>query len=126
MPSFPFKKEDLGVERAVEVIGGVFHDALEANYGKEELSVAFASVCLNEGETIEAKGKPKRKTDDGREKPRCFVEFCCREGSEISGLAKQFGIEYSGLSKEFRSCQPSTVPTSVGVGLVRDCGWEGA
>ena len=102
MPSFPFRGEPSRLERGTDVVGGVFMDAIEAQYGMEdELSVAYASVCANADSIGQDSDKTKPETKGKRAKPRCFVEFCCREGSELSGVAKQFGIEYSGLSKEF-------------------------
>ena len=41
MPSFPFRGEPSRLERGTDVVGGVFMDAIEAQYGMEdELSVA--------------------------------------------------------------------------------------
>ena len=97
-----FRGEPSRLERGTDVVGGVFMDAIEAQYGMEdELSVAYASVCANADSIRQDSDKTKPETKGKRAKPRCFVEFCCREGSELSGVAKQFGIEYSGLSKEF-------------------------
>ena len=96
------------IDRGCAALASIFIDAMESRVVTEESESVLAAIYAKHVEAAGIDGAAAlsaNKANQGQKpdplRETWFVEFCCKEGSEIAKVAHEHGINYLGLTKDF-------------------------